>query len=148
MAPVATKSFDKEKVMNNSITRTASTALSLAGGAATQLKDGVRNGVARWVPGALKAVSAGAQLAVLRDGSRKMAKAVKRNPVATAAVVAAAAGAGVALWLMRRNKQRRGYDEELRTHEAKSVRAERVPASKRTSRKKATKTAAKVSAAG
>jgi hypothetical protein len=134
--------------MNHSIMRTASTALSLAGGAASQLKDGVRNGVARWVPTAVKAVSAGAQLAVLRDGSRKVAKAVKRNPVATAAVVAAAAGAGVALWLMRRNKQQRGYDEELRASEVKSVRAPRAPASKRTASKKATKTATKVSAAG
>jgi len=74
----------------------------------------VRNGVARWVPSAVKAVGIGAQLAVLRDGSRKVANAAKRNPVATTAIVAAAVGAGVALWLMRRNRQRRSYDEELR----------------------------------
>jgi hypothetical protein len=134
--------------MNNSITRTASTALSLTGAAAAQLKDGVRNGVARWVPGAVKLVSAGAQLAVLRDGSRKVAKVVKRNPVTTAAVVAAAAGAGIALWLMRRNKQRRGLDEELRMIEVKPVRAAHAPASKGSPRKPAKKVAAKVSAAG
>lgn len=93
--------------MNNPITRTASAAL---GG----VKDGMRNGVARWVPSAVKAVGIGAQLAVLRDGSRKVVKAAKRNPVATTAIVAAAVGAGIALWLMRRNRQRRGYDEELR----------------------------------
>ena len=85
------------------ITRTASTALG-----------GIKGGVARWVPSAVKAVGIGAQLAVLRDGSRKVVKAAKRNPVATTAIVAAAVGAGIALWLMRRNRQRRGYDEELR----------------------------------
>ncbi len=134
--------------MNNSIMRTASNALSVAGGAASHLKDGVRSRVARWVPMAIKAVGAGAQIAVLRDGSRKAVKVVKRNPAATAAVVAAAAGAGVALWLMRRNKQRRGLDEELRTIEIKPVRAarSRVAASKRTPPKAAVKTAAKVNA--
>jgi len=103
----ATVAFDQEKHVSNPISRTASTAL---GG----VKDGVRNGVARWVPSAVKAVGIGAQLAVLRDGSRKVANAAKRNPVATTAIVAAAVGAGIALWLMRRNRQRRGYDEELR----------------------------------
>ncbi len=122
--------------MSNPITRTASTALSLAGGAAST----VRNGVARWVPGAVKAIGAGAQLAVLRDGSRKVASAVKRNPATTAAVVAAAAGAGVALWLMRRNKQRRGADEDMRTIEVKAKRIARTSAaSKRVARKAAAK---------
>jgi len=74
----------------------------------------MKGGVARWVPSAVKAVGIGAQLAVLRDGSRKVVKAAKRNPVATTAIVAAAVGAGIALWLMRRNRQPRGYDEELR----------------------------------
>ncbi len=134
--------------MNNSITRTASTALTMAGDAAVHLKDGVRSRVARWIPMAVKAVGAGAQIAVLRDGSRKAVKVVKRNPAATAVVVAAATGAGVALWLMRRNKQRRGLDEEMRSIEIKPVRTarSRVAASKRTSPKPATKTAAKVNA--
>jgi hypothetical protein len=127
--------------MNNSITRTASNALTLAGGAAMQLKDGVRNGVARWVPGAVKAIGAGAQLAVLRDGGRKVAKVAKRNPASTASVVAAAAGAGVALWLMRRNKQRRGLDEEMRTIEVKPVRVARKSAGKQATRRTANSTA-------
>ena len=126
--------------MSNPITRTASSAMSLAGDAASHLK----SGVARWVPGAVKAIGAGAQLAVLRDGSRKVAKAVKRNPVTTVAVVAAATGAGIALWMMRRNKQRRGLDEELRAIEVKPVRVPRTPASKRVPGKTATKTAPKV----
>ena len=129
--------------MNSPIMRTASTALSMVGGAASQLKDGVRNGVARWVPGAVKAISAGAQLAVLRDGGRKVAKVVKRNPATTAAVVAVAAGAGVALWVLRRNKQRRGRDEDMRTIEVKPVRIARKPASKTVPRKAPTKTATK-----
>lgn len=108
--------------MVNSITRTASTALNFAGGAATHIKDGV----ARWVPGAIKAIGAGAQLAVLRDGGRKVAKVVKRNPVATATVVAAAAGAGLALWLMRRNRTRRALDEEMRSIEVKPERVKRT----------------------
>jgi len=99
----ATVAFDQEKHVSNPISRTASTALG-----------GVKDGVARWVPSAVKAVGIGAQLAVLRDGSRKVANAAKRNPVATTAIVAAAVGAGIALWLMRRNRQRRGDDEELR----------------------------------
>ncbi len=135
--------------MNTSITRNASTALAMAGNAAVHLKDGVRSSVARWIPMAVKAIGAGAQIAVLRDGSRKAVKVARRNPAATAAVVAAAAGAGVALWLMRRNKQRRGLDEEMRTIEIKPVRAarSRVAASKRASPKPAAaKTAAQVNA--
>ncbi len=133
--------------MSNPITRTASTAMSLAGDAALQLKEGVRNGVARWVPSAVKAIGAGAQLAVLRDGGRKVAKVVKRNPATTAAVVAVAAGAGVALWVLRRNKQRRGLDEEMRTIEVKPVRIARPPANKRVPRKAASRKAAPKSAA-
>jgi hypothetical protein len=109
--------------VGNPVTRTATTALNLAGG----LKDGVRNGVARWVPGAVKAVGIGAQLAVLRDGGRKVVNAARRNPVATTAIVAAAAGAGIALWLMRRNRQRRGYDEELRMINLDGLESRRTP---------------------
>ncbi|HTD28415.1 MAG TPA: hypothetical protein VK660_03410 [Xanthomonadaceae bacterium] len=119
--------------MKNLITDTASSALILAGDAASR----VRNGVARWVPGAVKAIAAGANLVVLRDGSRKVAKAVRRNPVATAAAVTVAVGAGVGLWLLRRNKQRRGLDETMRTIEVEAVRIPRQPPRKRAPRKTA-----------
>jgi len=117
--------------MNNLITNTASNALSLAGGAASR----VRQGVARWVPGAVKAIAAGANLMVLRDGSRKVAKAVKRNPATTAAALTVAVGAGVALWMLRRNRQRRGLDETMRTIEVEAVRVDRKPVSKRAPRR-------------
>jgi hypothetical protein len=127
--------------MNNLITDTTSNALSLAGDAAARM----RSGVARWVPAAVKTVAAGANLVVLRDGSRKVANAVRRNPVATAATMTVAVGAGVALWLLRRNKQRRGLDEKMRPIEVEAVRVERKPAHKRAApRKAATKRAAKV----
>jgi hypothetical protein len=142
----AAQSIDKENVMSNSITRTASTALSLATGTASQLKNSVHDGVSRWVPALVKAVGAGANLLVLRDGGRKVAKVVRRNPVATSVAVAVAAGAGIALWVLRRNRQRRGLDETMRTIEVKSVRVAHKPASKRVPRKAATKTAVKVSA--
>jgi len=119
--------------MNNLISNTASSALSLAGDAASR----VRKGVARWVPSAVRAIGAGANLVVLRDGSRKAVRAVKRNPVTTAAVVTVAVGAGVALWLLRRNKQQRGFDEKMRTIEVEAVRVERKPTSKRAPRRTA-----------
>lgn len=127
--------------MNNLITETTSNALSLAGDAASRM----RNGVTRWVPAAAKTVAAGVNLVVLRDGSRKIAKAVRRNPVATAATMTVAVGAGVALWLLRRNRQQRGLDEKMRPLEVEAVRVERKPARKRAApRKAATKRAAKV----
>ena len=131
--------------MDNPISRTASHGLGLAGDTASKLTKSVRKGVSRWVPGAVKTVAVGAQLAVLRDGSRKVAKAAKRNPVATVAVVATAAGAGIALWLLRRTRQRRGLDEQMRTIEVEPVRAKRKPAAKRAPRKTAMKSASKVS---
>jgi hypothetical protein len=131
--------------MNNLITDTTSNALSLASHAASRM----RNGVTRWVPGAVKAVAAGANLVVLRDGSRKIAKVVRRNPVATAATMTVAVGAGVALWLLRRNRQQRGLDEKMRPLEVEAVRVERKPVRKPSSkgaapRKTATKRAARV----
>ena len=127
--------------MNNLITDTTSTALSLAGDAASRM----RNGVVRWVPAAMKTVAAGANLVVLRDGGRKIAKVVRRNPVTTAATMTVAVGAGVALWLLRRNRQRRGLDEKMRPIEVEAVRIEKKPARKRAApRKTATKRAAKV----
>lgn len=133
--------------MNNLITDTTSNALSLAGDAASR----VRNGVARWVPAAVKTVAAGANLVVLRDGSRKIAKAVRRNPVATAAAMTVAVGAGVALWLLRRNRQQRARDERMRPLKVEAVRVERkVPAERKAAhkraapRKAATKRAARV----
>ena len=116
--------------MNNPITRAAATVMHLADGATSQLKGGVRR--------------AGTQLVIVRDGSRKAATVVKRNPGVTIAAVAIAAGAGIAWWLLRRNKQRRGLDEEMRTVEVKSVRIPRKTASKRVPRKTATKPSARV----
>jgi hypothetical protein len=120
--------------MNNPITRTASAAMHLAGDAASQLKGGARK--------------AGAKLVVLREGSRKAATTVKRHPGATAASIAIAAGAGIAWWLLRRNKQRRGLDEDMRTIEVKSVRMshDAKVANKRMPRKIATKRVAKSNA--
>ena len=127
--------------MNNLITDTTSNALSLAGDAASRM----RNGVARWVPAAVKTVAAGANLVVLRDGSRKIAKVLKRNPATTAATMTVAVGAGVALWLLRRNRQRRALDEKMRPLEVEAVRVERKAARKRAApRTTATKRAERV----
>lgn len=106
--------------MGNPIVRTKSAALRGA-------KEGTHSGVARWVPSAVKAVGIGAQLAVLRDGSRKVVKAARSNPVATTAIVAAAVGAGIALWLMRRNRPGRGYHEELRMINLEGLEIEPAP---------------------
>ena len=125
--------------MDNGLTRTASAALDRASSIGSTLK----HGVSHWVPDALRMVSAGAQLAVLRDGSRKAAKAVRRYPIAAAVTVAVAAGAGVALWLLRRRSKRRGLDEGMRAIEVKPVRVSRKSnaatrvAAKRTARKPA-----------
>jgi hypothetical protein len=125
--------------MDNGLTRTASAALDRASSVGSSIK----HGVSHWVPDALRMVSAGAQLAVLRDGSRKAAKAIRRNPVAAAVTVALAAGAGVALWLLRRRGQRRGLDEGMRAIEVKPARLSRKSsaatrvASKRATRKPA-----------
>jgi hypothetical protein len=127
--------------MNNLITDTTSNALSLAGDAASRM----RNGVARWVPAAVKTVAAGANLVVLRDGSRKVAKALKRNPATTAAAMTVAIGAGLALWLLRRNRKRHGLDEKMRSIEVEAVRVDHKPARKRAApRKTASRRAAKV----
>lgn len=107
--------------MDNILTRTASTALDRASSVGSALK----HGVGHWVPDALRMVSAGAQLAVLRDGSRKAVKAVRRYPVAAAVTVAVAVGAGVALWVLRRRGKRRGLDEGMRAIEVKPVRVSR-----------------------
>ena len=107
--------------MGNALTRTASAVIDRATGIGSVLKQGVSH----WGSDALRMVSTGAQLAVLRDGSRKAAKAVRRYPVAAALTVAVAAGAGVALWLLRRKRQRRGLDEGMRAIEVKPVRVSR-----------------------
>ncbi len=107
--------------MDNALTRTASAALDRA----ARVGGTLRHGAGHWLPDALRVVSAGAQLAVLRDGSRKAAKAVRRNPVAAAVTVAVAVGAGVALWLLRRRSKRRGLDEGMRAIEVKPVRVSR-----------------------
>ena len=131
--------------MRNSITRTASTALVRAGDAAAHAAGGVRSGMSRWLSRAVKLAATGTQFAILREGSRKAAKVVKRNPVTTAAAIAVAAGAGAALWLLRRDK-RSALDEEMRTIEVKSVRMSHAAkvANKRAPRKTAAKRAAKV----
>ncbi len=121
--------------MSNALTRTASVALEHAGGLATTVKAGVSH----WLPAALRAVTAGAQLTVLRDGSRKAVKVVRKYPAATAATVVVAAGAGVALWLLRRNSRRRNLDEDMRTIEVKPVRVTRRAPVKRAPRKRAAK---------
>jgi len=125
--------------MDNGLTRTASTALDRA----SQVGSTIKHSVGHWVPDALRMVSAGAQLAVLRDGSRKAAKAIRRNPITAAVTVALAAGAGVALWLLHRRSKRRGLDEGMRAVEVKPVRMSRKnsaaarAASKRAARKPA-----------
>ena len=107
--------------MDNALTRTASAVLERATGIGSTLKQGASH----WGSDALRMVGAGAQLAVLRDGSRKAVKAVRRYPVAAAVTIAVAAGAGVALWLLRRRNRRRGLDEGMRAIEVKPVRVSR-----------------------
>lgn len=121
--------------MSNALSRTASAALSQAGHIATS----VTGGVSHLIPGALRAVIAGAQLTVLRDGGRKAVKVVRKYPAATAATVVVAAGAGIALWLLRRNSRRRNLDEGMRTIEVKPVRVARRATTKRVPRKSASK---------
>jgi hypothetical protein len=87
--------------MNKLINGTASTALALAGNAAARIKDGVDH-----LPSVVKAIGAGANLVALRKGGKKIAKAVRTNPAATAAAVSVAVGAGVAFWLVKRNKRK------------------------------------------
>lgn len=121
--------------MNNALTRTASVALERAGGLASTVKDGVTH----WVPAALRAITTGAQLTVLRDGGRKAVKVVRKYPAATAATVVVAAGAGIALWLLRRNSRRRNLDEDMRAIEVTPVRVTRRAQAKRVPRKTAVK---------
>lgn len=126
--------------MDNALTRTANAALDGASNVGSALK----HSVGHWVPDALRMVSAGAQLAVLRDGSRKAVKTVRRYPVAAALTLAVAAGAGVALWLLRRSSKRQGLDEGMRAIQVKPTRVSRKngaaiskPAAKRATRKSA-----------
>ena len=130
--------------MDNILTRTAATALDRASSVGSTLK----HGVGHWVPDALRMVTAGAQLAVLRDGSRKAVKAVRRYPVAAAVTVAVAVGAGVALWILRRRSKRRGLDEGMRAIEVKPVRVSRRNGAAARTAKRATRktTAAKPTA--
>jgi C4-dicarboxylate-specific signal transduction histidine kinase len=123
--------------MDNILTRTASSALERASSVGSSIKQGVGH----WVPDALRMVSTGAQLAVLRDGSRKAVKAVRRYPVAAAVTVAVAVGAGVALWVLRRRSKRRGLDEDMRAIEVKPVRvSRRNGAASRTAARRAART--------
>ncbi len=121
--------------MNKTLSRTASAALSQAGHIATS----VTGGVSHLIPSALRAVIAGAQLTVLRDGGRKAVKVLRKYPAASAATVVVAAGAGIALWLLRRNSRRRNLDEGMRTIEVKPVRVARRATTKRVPRKTASK---------
>jgi hypothetical protein len=108
--------------MNKLINGTASHALALAGDTASRL----RRDVGRWVPTAIKAISAGTSLIAVREGSQKVAKVVRRNPLTTAAAVTVAVGAGIALLVLRRN--RRGLDETMRKEsiEGESVEVEPI----------------------
>ena len=117
--------------MNKFINGTASSAMTLASDAASRLRDGV----GRWVPGAMRAIGAGTNLVVLHNGSKKIAAAVRRNPVTAAATVTAAVGAGVALWILQRSRRRalEGADGKAPI-EVTPVRVGRKPA-KRTARK-------------
>jgi hypothetical protein len=114
--------------MNKFINGAASGALTLAGDAASRAK----HGMSRWIAGAASAIGTGANLVVLRDGGKRVAGAVRRNPVTTAAAVTVAVGAGVALWVLRRNKQRRSLDEVMAGQaepiEVESTRVARKPA--------------------
>ena len=118
----------------NKLNGTASSAMILATDAASRLRDGV----SRWVPGAIKAIGAGTNLVVLGSGSRKIVGAVRRNPVTAAIAVTAAVGTGMALWIVKRNKRAFEATEGASKApiEVKSVRVGRKPA-RRVARKTA-----------
>ncbi|HEY2344836.1 MAG TPA: hypothetical protein VGH80_03010 [Xanthomonadaceae bacterium] len=114
--------------MSQLLNGTRSTALQLAGHAASNVRNGI--GKAARVIGSV-------DLPALQNGSRQVLKAARRNPATTIAAVTAAMGAGIALWLLRRRGQeataghRRPVEIEPVRMQAKSRRpASRRPAAK------------------
>ena len=124
--------------MYKRINGAAASAITLTGEAVSQLK----GEIGRWVPIAMKTIGAGAALVGIRDSGRRIAKAVRHNPVATTTTIAVAIGAGVGLWLLNRNRQRRDYDEKLHEQHHTPIEVEPVrvePAPVRRSRKPSTR---------
>jgi hypothetical protein len=129
----------------NKFNETASSAMTLASDTASRLKEGM----GRWVPGAMKAIGTGTNLIVLHSGSKKIAGAMRRNPLITAAAATATVGAGVALWILKRNRQRALDQSEAALNaplEVKPVRVGRKPAQRTARKASSRKVAAKPAA--
>lgn len=119
---------------------TVTTAVVRAGEAGTAIGRRVADtvGSVNWqqlVPEARKMLDVGGKLVLARQGVRAVADTTRRHPVASAAVAAALAGLGVAVWLTRRRAR------------TQVIEAEAAPAKKRPARKAAKKPAAKKTAA-
>jgi len=123
--------------MNNILDASRSTAMNLANDAAHSVRDGIGR--------ALGAIATGVSLVGLRDTGRDVVRAARRHPATTAVAMTAAVGAGVALWALRRSRQRsQAKDGPV---EVEPIRVERKP-TRRAARKTARKSAASKSANG
>ena len=112
--------------MNNILSASRSTAMNLANDAAHSMRDGLGK--------ALGAITTGVSLVGLRDTGRDVVKAARRHPATTTAAMAAAVGAGIALWALRRSRSAAAKDGQ--PVEVEPIRVERKPA-RRAARKNA-----------
>ena len=108
-------------------------ALEIAGSVGDTLKNNVPDRAMKWI-------QTGAALGALKAGSRVAGKFVRRNPAVT---VAAAAGAGLLLYMVRRQqkKSRNGAIEGRSTRVEAKKAGTASSARTRTASKRASKTA-------
>ena len=118
--------------MNNVLKGPTTTALNLASEAAQGMRNGVGN--------ALQAIGTGISLVGLRDTSRAVVKAARRNPATAAVAVTAAVGAGVALWALRKARSKAAHNG-AGPIEVEPIRVERKPARRAPRKSAARKTA-------
>ena len=104
-------------------------ALALAGQVGDSLKDVIPANVGKWV-------QAGAALGVARTGTRVAGTILRRNP---AAVAAAAVGAGVLLYLARRQQKKAQARDGAIEGRSTRVEAKRAAPRKTTAKRTATR---------